>query len=73
VGWLALSPTELKLDKLIVIPMPADPAAYATGLYSGLFRLDEAGVERIIVSMPPDTDEWLAVRDRLMRASRPPV
>jgi Putative GTP-binding controlling metal-binding len=26
-------------------------------------------VERIVVAMPPDTEEWLAVRDRLRRAA----
>ena len=31
----------------------------------------EKGASVIIVEMPPDTDEWLAVRDRLRRAAAP--
>jgi L-threonylcarbamoyladenylate synthase len=49
--------------------MPRDPVVYAARLYAALHALDEAGVERIIVTMPPDRPEWLAVRDRLVRAS----
>ena len=39
------------------------------GLYDALHRLDDAGVERIVVLMPPDAPEWSAVRDRLRRAT----
>jgi hypothetical protein len=31
--------------------------------------LDDLGVERIIVDLPPDDEKWLAVRDRLRRGS----
>ena len=49
--------------------MPVDPAKYASQLYAALHTLDAAGVARIIVDMPPDEEAWLAVRDRLRRAS----
>jgi L-threonylcarbamoyladenylate synthase len=51
----------------IAMPMSAD--RYATQLYSALHMLDDLGVERIIVDLPPDTDDWLAIRDRLRRGS----
>ena len=51
--------------------MPADPAGYAAQLYAALHALDDAGVDRIVVDLPPDGDEWLAVRDRLRRAANP--
>jgi L-threonylcarbamoyladenylate synthase len=57
-------PPFLRLD------MPLDAATYAAQLYAALHRLEDAGVERIVVSRPPDTAEWQAVRDRLERAAR---
>jgi L-threonylcarbamoyladenylate synthase len=49
--------------------LPADPREYAADLYAALHRLDDAGVTTIVVQEPPDTEEWLAVRDRLKRAA----
>ena len=50
--------------------LSADPREYAADLYAALHRLDDAGVGTIIVQTPPDTEDWLAVRDRLGRAAR---
>jgi len=41
------------------------------GLYAAMHELDADGYEHLICLLPPDTAEWLAVRDRLTRASRP--
>jgi L-threonylcarbamoyladenylate synthase len=49
--------------------LPRDPAGYAAGLYAALHRLDAAGLERIIVDLPPSGPAWLAVHDRLRRAA----
>lgn len=70
VGWLTFTDTE-KLAGLGVthVRMPRDPAAYAARLYAALHALDDAAVDRILVTLPPDHPEWLAVRDRLRRAS----
>ncbi len=48
--------------------MPRDPQAYGQKLYAALRELDTAGCERILVEAPPDTPEWAAVCDRLVRA-----
>lgn len=48
---------------------PADPAAYAHDLYANLRRLDAAGADVIVVEDVPGTMEWMAVRDRLTRAT----
>jgi L-threonylcarbamoyladenylate synthase len=50
--------------------LSADPREYAADLYAALHRLDDAGAGTIIVQTPPDTEDWLAVRDRLGRAAR---
>jgi L-threonylcarbamoyladenylate synthase len=51
------------------VGMPADPADYAARLYAVLHDLDAQNLSRILVEQPPDTAEWLAVRDRLQRAA----
>jgi L-threonylcarbamoyladenylate synthase len=53
------------------IALPASPSAFAHHLYGVLRELDMMGLEAIYVEMPPDRPEWAAVRDRLMRATRP--
>ncbi len=45
------------------------PAEYASRLYAALHELDEIGCEEIWVQMPPEREEWRAVRDRLRRAT----
>ncbi|GIE93841.1 L-threonylcarbamoyladenylate synthase [Paractinoplanes rishiriensis] len=49
--------------------LSADPREYAADLYAALHRLDDAGVATILVQEPPQTEDWLAVRDRLARAA----
>lgn len=49
--------------------LPADGPGAAAQLYAALHALDAIGVQRILVAVPPDTEEWLAVRDRLRRAA----
>jgi L-threonylcarbamoyladenylate synthase len=68
VGWLTLTRDEATAPGL-VRPMPEDPAEYAAQLYAALHQFDAASLDRIVVDLPPATDAWLAVRDRLTRAA----
>ncbi|MFN4260751.1 MAG: L-threonylcarbamoyladenylate synthase [Gemmataceae bacterium] len=69
VGWLTFAAPHASCpSNLQVIVMPASAPAYAAQLYAALHQLDAAGVERIVVDLPPEDDEWLAVHDRLSRA-----
>jgi L-threonylcarbamoyladenylate synthase len=52
------------------IDAPADAAAYAHHLYANLRALDAASADAILIEAPPSDDAWLAVRDRLARATR---
>jgi L-threonylcarbamoyladenylate synthase len=52
-----------------VTRMPRDPLAYASKLYGVLHTLDDVGCDVIVVERVPDDAAWLAVRDRLARAS----
>jgi L-threonylcarbamoyladenylate synthase len=49
--------------------LPAEPAAYARGLYAALRFLDTLQAERILIQQPPDDAAWAAIRDRLARAA----
>jgi L-threonylcarbamoyladenylate synthase len=49
--------------------LPLDPAAAGTRLYALLHELDDQGMERIFMELPPEDGAWDAVRDRLRRAS----
>jgi L-threonylcarbamoyladenylate synthase len=47
------------------------PDGAARQLYDILHRCDLLGLRSIVVLMPPDAPDWRAVRDRLLRATRP--
>jgi L-threonylcarbamoyladenylate synthase len=49
--------------------LPGDPDGAASQLYALLHDLDHQGWAGIHVVLPPDTPEWLAIRDRLSRAA----
>ncbi|HZW98609.1 MAG TPA: 5-(carboxyamino)imidazole ribonucleotide mutase [Trueperaceae bacterium] len=46
-----------------------DPAGFARDLYAAVRHLDALGLEEILVEEAGEGDEWLAVRDRLSRAT----
>ena len=70
VGWVAFTdPGGIIPSGVLLRVLPSDPAGYAAQLYAVLHELDDAGLDRILVTLPPDSDEWLAVRDRLRRAA----
>ncbi len=52
-----------------VCVIPADPEAYARALYAEWHRCDELGAGVIVMEAPPSTPEWMAIADRLARAS----
>jgi L-threonylcarbamoyladenylate synthase len=49
---------------------PIGSAAYAHDLYANLRILDAANADVILIESVPGDDDWLAVRDRLARATR---
>ena len=49
---------------------PADAETYAHDLYANLRTLDAANADVILIETVPAGDAWLAVRDRLVRATR---
>jgi L-threonylcarbamoyladenylate synthase len=49
--------------------LPNDAPGFAAALFATLHELDDLGCELILVEEPPSSDAWIAVRDRLTRAS----
>jgi len=47
---------------------PHKPKEYAANMYNFLARLDKSGCDLIVVEAVPDNTEWLAVKDRLIKA-----
>jgi L-threonylcarbamoyladenylate synthase len=54
-----------------IVHMPHNPTDYGRILYSTLHDLDARSIETLFIQMPIDEPQWLAVRDRLLRATRP--
>ncbi|MDT8363310.1 MAG: L-threonylcarbamoyladenylate synthase [Nitrosomonas sp.] len=49
--------------------MPNDPENYGKRLYATLRALDQQGFNRLLAEAVPDNADWLAITDRLQRAS----
>ena len=68
VGWLTHE--TIGETPALRLVLPGDSIGYSAQLYAALHLLDAAGLDRIVVETPPDTDDWLAVHDRLRRAAQ---
>lgn len=70
IGWMAMARVSTEPPAgAVVIEMPMDSTAYSARLYAAMHELDAAGVERIVVDLPPSEEAWQAIRDRLQRAA----
>lgn len=54
-----------------VIVMPEQADEYAQTLYASLRELDSLKLDIILVEQPPDTERWLAINNRLNKATLP--
>ena len=70
-GMVILSPLKIFKKYGTIIAMPNDPAEYGRHVYAVLRELDDMPIDAIYVEIPPDLAEWAAIRDRLLRATRP--
>ena len=69
-GWMVIGKIDLTKQWGSFFTMSCRPEDYARHLYEVLRKLDAMGLAAIYVEMPPDTPEWAAVRDRIVRATR---
>ncbi|WAR45161.1 L-threonylcarbamoyladenylate synthase [Methylomonas rapida] len=68
VGVLVFSESlNLACQHLLRLPQVAED--YEAALYGALRQLDKLGLDSILVEQPPETEEWMAVNDRLGKAT----
>lgn len=58
------------VEQVIARRMPAQADAYAQQLYAALRWADTTGAAQLLIESPPVGEEWLAVQDRLARATQ---
>ena len=61
----------IDLTDAAIIEPTLDPETYARNFYARLRMLDQQNLLAIYIEMPPDTPLWAAVRDRILRATKP--
>lgn len=54
----------------LTLVLPTDSQGYSAGLYAALHQLDDLQATHILIDAVPDNHDWMAVQDRLRRASR---
>jgi L-threonylcarbamoyladenylate synthase len=60
---------EAKALPCAIIHLPKKATKVAEQLYASLHALDALNVQQLLVEMPPNDSEWLAILDRLTRAA----
>lgn len=71
VGLLTHHPSTVRSPHAVVEQLPNDPMGYAADLYAALYRLEDKKVSCVFVEDPPHTSAWMAIHDRLQRATQP--
>jgi L-threonylcarbamoyladenylate synthase len=61
----------LNLTGAGLIELTSDASEYARTFYARLRDLDRQHLSAIYIEMPPDSPQWIALRDRITRATKP--
>jgi L-threonylcarbamoyladenylate synthase len=69
VGVLSFSPALADPSCQHWLRLPEKAEDYEAALYSALRELDQLQLDSILVECPPDSEEWMAVNDRLSKAT----
>ena len=72
-GWSEMGAIIPENNNTLYFSMPHEATGYARELYATLRRYDQEKFDRILVEAPPDNPAWLAIADRLQRASCRPI
>lgn len=59
----------LEGKNILRFSMPREPEVYGSLLYATLRRFDAERFNRLLIEAPPDDPAWMAITDRLQRAS----
>lgn len=69
ITWSEVVPTPAESSNIQHVRMPRDPVSYGKHLYEILHRYDADTFDYILMETPPELPAWLAINDRLQRAS----
>ena len=72
-GWSEMGAIISENNSTLYFSMPHEATGYGRELYATLRRFDQEKFDRILVEAPPDNPAWLAIADRLQRASYRPI
>ncbi|HEY0010060.1 MAG TPA: L-threonylcarbamoyladenylate synthase [Tepidisphaeraceae bacterium] len=61
----------LDLTDAAALPLTLDAEAYARQFYARLRFLDSQNLRALYIELPPATSQWNALRDRILRATKP--
>ncbi len=67
--WSVANKTQSTNRNILQFYLPQESGAYGKQLYATLRRFDHKDFDRLLVEAPPDSTAWLAINDRLQRAS----
>tara|TARA_B100000686_G_scaffold281591_1_gene303411 strand:+ start:172 stop:1167 length:996 start_codon:yes stop_codon:yes gene_type:complete len=68
-GWSPEFITKIENKEYICYPMPSKSKDYGRQLYAILRQFDNGQYDRLLLEAPPNSPDWIAVSDRLQRAS----
>lgn len=69
IGILLMSAELQSLPSAHTLQLPHEAEHYEAALYSALRKLDSLGLDTILIERPPVGEEWMAVNDRLSKAT----
>lgn len=69
VGLLVFSQELSNLPCRHLLQLPHQAESYEAALYGALRELDKLHLDSILVEQPPEQEEWMAVNDRLSKAT----
>jgi len=72
ITWSDLNKSQPSDQSIQQFSMPSDPVTYGKQLYAKLRQFDHEAFDYMIVEAPPNHPAWLAITDRLQRASHNP-
>jgi L-threonylcarbamoyladenylate synthase len=72
-GWSEMGAIIPANNSTLYFSMPHEATGYGRELYATLRRFDQEKFDLILVEAPPDNPAWLAIADRLQRASYRPI
>jgi L-threonylcarbamoyladenylate synthase len=71
--WSTQNLSRPENKNILKFSMPQEPKVYGSLLYATLRRFDHEGFDRLLIEAPPDDPAWMAIADRLQRASCVPA